>query len=175
MSKPVVTDIEPIDVELEAGKSYHYCRCGRSQNQPFCDGAHAGTDITPLAFEAEEDGTEYLCMCRQTENAPFCDATHIQIPPEKVGEELQLEQPGGGGPEAQPTLEEPTVAYIHQLAREGLSKLGSHGPMGAMGVPRKDLPHWDDIQIIVCLRRRQRGTGCCPGRWFAPRIITRLP
>jgi glutamate synthase domain-containing protein 2 len=52
-------------------------------------------------------------------------------------------------PEPSPTPEEPTVAFIHQLAEEGLSKLGHHGPMGAMGVPRTDLPTWDDIQIMV--------------------------
>jgi glutamate synthase domain-containing protein 2 len=52
-------------------------------------------------------------------------------------------------PVATPTPEEPTVAFIHQLAREGLSKLGHHGPMVSMGVPRKDLPHWDDIQIMA--------------------------
>ena len=46
------------------------------------------------------------------------------------------------------TPEEPTVARIHELARDGLSKLGHHGEMGSMGVPRKDLPHWDDIQIL---------------------------
>jgi glutamate synthase domain-containing protein 2 len=41
------------------------------------------------------------------------------------------------------------VEFIHQLAREGLSKLGHHGPMGAMGVPRDELPKWDDIQIMT--------------------------
>ena len=35
------------------------------------------------------------------------------------------------------------------MARDGLSKIGHHGEMGAMGVPRKDLPHWDDIQILA--------------------------
>ena len=41
------------------------------------------------------------------------------------------------------------MAFIHQLAREGLSKLGHHGPMTSMGVPRNQLPHWDDIQIMA--------------------------
>lgn len=40
------------------------------------------------------------------------------------------------------------VARIHALARDGLSKVGHHGEMGAMGVPRMDLPRWDDIQIL---------------------------
>jgi glutamate synthase domain-containing protein 2 len=52
-------------------------------------------------------------------------------------------------PTAKATPEEPTVAFIHQLAREGLTKVGHHGPMTSMGVPRKDLPHWDDLQIMA--------------------------
>jgi glutamate synthase domain-containing protein 2 len=41
------------------------------------------------------------------------------------------------------------------LAKDGLSKLGHHGEMGAMGVPRKDLPHWDDIQILPAQMARK--------------------
>ena len=47
------------------------------------------------------------------------------------------------------------MARIHELARDGLSKLGHHGEMGAMGVPRKDLPHWDDIQILPAQMARK--------------------
>jgi glutamate synthase domain-containing protein 2 len=47
------------------------------------------------------------------------------------------------------------VARIHALAQDGLSKLGHHGEMGAMGVPRKDLPHWDDIQILAAQMARK--------------------
>ena len=45
--------------------------------------------------------------------------------------------------------EEPFVAYIHELAANGLTKTGHHGPVGAMGVPRDDLPTWDDIQFVT--------------------------
>ena len=58
-------------------------------------------------------------------------------------------------PVAIATPEEPTVARIHELARDGLSKLGHHGEMGSMGVPRKDLPHWDDIQILPAQMARK--------------------
>ena len=46
-------------------------------------------------------------------------------------------------------MEEPTVEFIHQLAKDGLSKMGHHGPMTSMGVPRHLLPHWDDIQVMT--------------------------
>ena len=48
-----------------------------------------------------------------------------------------------GGPE------EPHYQYIQHLAEHGLSKLGHHGRMAAMGVPRDELPKWDDIQILT--------------------------
>ena len=48
-----------------------------------------------------------------------------------------------GGPE------EPHYQYIQHLAEHGLSKLGHHGRMAAMGVARDELPKWDDIQILT--------------------------
>lgn len=45
--------------------------------------------------------------------------------------------------------EEPHVAFIQELARNGLSKVGHHGPMAAMGVPRQQLPSWDDLQFVT--------------------------
>lgn len=47
------------------------------------------------------------------------------------------------------TADEPHVKFIQKLASDGLSKLGHHGPMGAMGVSRNKLPMWDDIQFNV--------------------------
>ena len=47
------------------------------------------------------------------------------------------------------TIDEPHVKFIRKLANEGLSKLGHHGPADAMGVPRDQLPKWDDLQFVV--------------------------
>ncbi|MGR2804747.1 glutamate synthase-related protein [Vibrio harveyi] len=150
MSKPVIADNKPIKVELVQGQEYYFCRCGRSKNQPYCDGSHAGTDFKPMSFVAEKDEDAYLCQCKHTANAPFCDGTHKQFTSEQVGQEGPGIQAGHNEiPIAVATQEEPTVEFIHQLAREGLSKLGHHGPMTAMGVPRDQLPHWDDLQMMV--------------------------
>jgi len=45
--------------------------------------------------------------------------------------------------------EEPHVSLIHELAANGLTKTGHHGPVGAMGVSREELPKWDDIQFVT--------------------------
>ena len=47
------------------------------------------------------------------------------------------------------TAEEPHNALIQQYARDGLSKTGHHGKVESMGVPRGELPTWDDLQILT--------------------------
>ncbi len=47
------------------------------------------------------------------------------------------------------TVAEPHIGYIRELAGHGLERTGHHGPMGAMGVPRAELPSWDNIQIVT--------------------------
>jgi len=159
MPKPIIADNSPIAATVTAGEEYYWCACGQSQNQPFCDGSHAGTEFTPLAFTPDTDDEVYLCACKRTGNSPFCDGTHAQFGDELVGTdgtahtasatEEPVEKAGSGLPVARATPEEPTVAFIHELARDGLNKVGHHGPMTSMGVPRKDLPHWDDLQIMA--------------------------
>ena len=150
---PIIANVKPIKVEMEAGKNYFWCQCGLSQSQPFCDGSHAGTDIKPLRFTAEKTGAAGLCQCKSTANAPFCDGTHATLGELNAGDPAPV--PKSEIPVATATPEEPTVARIHELARDGLSKLGHHGEMGSMGVPRKDLPHWDDIQILPAQMARK--------------------
>ena len=79
MSDAVVAQKAPFVVELEAGKTYAWCRCGRSGNQPFCDGSHKATTLEPLMFKAEKDGKAFLCGCKSTGNPPYCDGTHKSL------------------------------------------------------------------------------------------------
>ncbi len=76
MDKPVRAGDAPMPVELEAGKTYAWCACGRSKNQPFCDGSHASTSFSPKLFKVEKSGTYYACMCKASNNKPFCDGSH---------------------------------------------------------------------------------------------------
>ena len=150
----IIADKKPAKVELKAGESYAWCRCGRSKKQPFCDGSHKGTGITPLSFRPDADGDAFLCQCKASGNAPYCDGSHTKLSGHEIGAPVP-ELRHDGAPEATPTPEEPTVALIHELARQSLDKIGHHGPMAAMGVPRKDLPHWDDIQILTAQLARK--------------------
>jgi glutamate synthase domain-containing protein 2 len=53
------------------------------------------------------------------------------------------------------TPEEPHVGLIRRLANEGLDYLGHHGPVTSMGVPRDQLPEWDDIQFVTAQLARK--------------------
>lgn len=76
---PHIAQKGPYPIELEAGKTYFWCACGQSKNQPFCDGSHKGGTFNPTKFTAETSKTAYLCGCKQSAKAPFCDGTHNRL------------------------------------------------------------------------------------------------
>jgi CDGSH-type Zn-finger protein len=79
MAEPERPQLSPYQVELEAGKRYAWCRCGRSKKQPFCDGSHTGTGIEPLMFTAERNELALLCGCKDTGDPPYCDGSHMLL------------------------------------------------------------------------------------------------
>jgi len=108
--KPVVANNKPVKVTLAKGEAYAFCTCGRSSQQPFCDGSHVGTDFKPQQLVAEEAGDVYLCQCKHSSNLPFCDGSHKQFDESSIGKE----GPGLGVdaskiPLVSATKEEPTV------------------------------------------------------------------
>jgi len=104
--------------------------------------------MTPIAVSVDEDTEAFLCQCKSTGNPPYCDGSHTKLGSAKPGDVAPQAQ-SDGPPKATPTPEEPTVARIHAMARDGLTKTGHHGEMGAMGVPLTELPRWDDIQFVT--------------------------
>jgi CDGSH-type Zn-finger protein len=77
-NEPVIADRKPMVMELEPGK-YYWCSCGRSANQPFCNGSHKGTSFVPLEFEITEKKQVALCLCKHTGHALFCDGSHAKL------------------------------------------------------------------------------------------------
>ena len=73
---PIIAQKAPYPTEVEAGKSYFWCACGRSARQPFCDGSHKGTGLSPLKYEATETRREFFCGCKQSAKGALCDGTH---------------------------------------------------------------------------------------------------
>ena len=62
-------------VNPQAGlKSYYWCSCGMSSNQPFCNRMHNGTGFVPIKFSLDEYREEiFLCGCKRSKLSPFCD------------------------------------------------------------------------------------------------------
>ena len=63
-------------IEVEQGKSYYWCSCGKSSKQPFCDGSHKVTKFKPLVYKAELTKKVFFCVCKQTNDQPFCEGSH---------------------------------------------------------------------------------------------------
>ena len=79
MAEPNIAQKAPFPVDVTAGKKYFWCACGKSENQPFCDGSHSDTEFTPVAYEADKGRTLYFCGCKRTASAPLCDGTHNSL------------------------------------------------------------------------------------------------
>ena len=79
MSEPRIAQKAPFPVEVEEGKKYFWCACGRSEKQPFCDGSHAGTEFSPIPYKADRSGRVFFCGCKHSAKKPICDGTHNRL------------------------------------------------------------------------------------------------
>jgi len=76
---PVIAQRAPIKMDVEPG-TYWWCACGRSANQPFCDGSHKGTELRPVKVEIAAPRRVAWCACKRSAATPFCDGSHRTLP-----------------------------------------------------------------------------------------------
>ena len=77
--QPKIAATSPIQVHLEPGKTFAFCTCGESSNQPWCDGSHPKTSFKPLLFTVDSATDAFLCRCKRTGNSPYCDGSHEKL------------------------------------------------------------------------------------------------
>jgi CDGSH-type Zn-finger protein len=78
MEKPIIAQKHSYKLDMEPG-TYYWCACGRSKNQPFCDGSHKGTSFLPMKVEIEEARKVAWCGCKHSDKKPFCDGKHRSL------------------------------------------------------------------------------------------------
>lgn len=78
MAKPEIAQKGPYIIEVEAG-DYWWCACGKSRNQPYCDGSHKGTEFTPVNVKINEKKKVAWCGCKHSSDKPFCDGSHKKL------------------------------------------------------------------------------------------------
>ncbi len=76
---PKIAYPKSMKINVEKGKTYYWCSCGLSANQPFCDGSHSGTGFAPVHYTADDDKLLGFCGCKRTKNAPLCDGAHKEL------------------------------------------------------------------------------------------------
>ncbi|NBR33702.1 MAG: CDGSH iron-sulfur domain-containing protein [Rhodobacteraceae bacterium] len=79
MSAPIIAQKSQLPIDVEEGKNYFWCACGKSSKQPFCDGSHKDTAFSPMKFTAEKTGKVFFCGCKHSSKAPLCDGTHNSL------------------------------------------------------------------------------------------------
>tara|TARA_R110000850_G_scaffold49672_23_gene122337 strand:- start:207 stop:2147 length:1941 start_codon:yes stop_codon:yes gene_type:complete len=119
-----------------------------TKNGPYC--IEGGIELTKADWAEGASQEHYaLCRCGGSKNKPFCDGAHDTVWAKGEDTLVPDSVPATEASGPRPTPAEPHVAFIHELARNGLTKLGPEGPMGAMGVLQSELPTWDKIQIMA--------------------------
>jgi CDGSH iron-sulfur domain-containing protein 3 len=75
MPTPHIPQKSPFVLTTNAG-TYWWCACGKSLQQPFCDGAHTGSGFAPVKMDLAESKTVAWCGCKHSKNGAFCDGSH---------------------------------------------------------------------------------------------------
>lgn len=79
MTEPSIPQKMPYVLEVDPGK-YAWCSCGKSQKQPYCDGAHRGSEFKPTIEEISEKKRVAWCGCKKAASGgPFCDGSHSKL------------------------------------------------------------------------------------------------
>jgi CDGSH-type Zn-finger protein len=76
MSSPDIPQKAPYPVEVEEGKNYFWCSCGKSATQPLCDGSHKGSEFSPVKYTADESKKVFFCGCKASDKGVLCDGSH---------------------------------------------------------------------------------------------------
>ena len=160
-------DVDLVVVRYDAQVSVLYGRClhrgalmadGRVDGQNLICGVHDWDyrlDTGVSEYNNAEALHRFEAWVDVEADAVFVSDDEIEAFEREHPQPFQRDQYLGLYQDPHGTPEEPYNAHIQQLARDGLSKVGHHGPVSAMGVALTELPRWDDLQILTAQLARK--------------------
>ena len=155
----LVANVDLVIVRYDEQVSVFYGRCphrGALLSDGFVSGTNLMCGVHKWDFRYDTGVSEYNDEEALPKFSSWVEDGRVVVDEEEIAEwTKEHPQPYnrdaylGLYADTEGTDAEPHNHFIQQLAKDGLSKLGHHGPMGAMGVPRDELPLWDDIQLVT--------------------------
>ncbi len=155
----LVSNVDLVAVRYDDDISVLYGRC-LHRGALLADGSISGPDLicgvhqwdyhydTGVSAYNNEEAL-YKFQAWVEEGRVWVDAEEIEAWEKENPQPYSRDEYQGLYADPHGAQEEPYAGYIQQLAKDGLSKTGHHGPAAAMGVPKQQLPQWEDIQFVV--------------------------
>lgn len=155
----LVAGVDLVVVRHEAGVSVLYGRClhrGALLADGRIDGPNLVCGLHGWDYRYDTGISEYHNDQRLARFTAWVEDDEVLVDADEVAawaaahpQPYRREEYQGAYQDLTGTAEEPFVAVIRELAGHGLERVGHHGPVAAMGVPRDRLPSWDDLQIVT--------------------------
>jgi glutamate synthase domain-containing protein 2 len=152
-------DVDLVIVRYEDQVSVLYGRClhrGALLSDGYIEGENLICGLHQWDYRFRTGVSEYSNSEALHQFSAWIEEGHVFVDADEVGEWARDHPQPYNRAEYQGlyadihgSIEEPHVQLIQELARDGLSETGHHGPSAAMGVPRQDLPTWDDLQFVT--------------------------
>ena len=155
----LVANVDLVVVRYDSDVSVFYGRClhrGALLADGFIQGDNLICGVHYWDFRYDTGISEYSHEERLPKFSAWLDKGQVYVDEEEVAawekdnpQTFRRDDYLGLYADHEGTDAEPHTNYIQGLAKDGLSKLGHHGRMAAMGVPRQELPQWEDIQFVT--------------------------
>ena len=155
----LVADVDLVIVRVDETVSVLYGRCahrGALMADGYVDGDNLICGVHNWDYRIDSGVSEYKNSETLPKFTSWVEDGHVLVDEDEIRAWAAAHpQPydrnayQGAFQDPTGTADEPHVTFIRALADEGLSRVGHHGPAAAMGVPRGNLPKWDDLQFVV--------------------------
>ncbi|MCV6584037.1 MAG: glutamate synthase-related protein [Marinibacterium sp.] len=161
----LVGEVDLVVVRFDDSVSVFYGRClhrGALMADGFVRGDNLICGVHDWDYRLDSGVSEYANSEKLPKFTAWIDGDAVLVDADEINDwARQNPQPfnrdsylGLYADTAHGTAEEPHTGLIQHYARFGLTRTGHHGKLDSMGVPRDQLPGWDDIQILTAQLHR---------------------